>query len=263
MHAWEEQYGWESAAPVGLPDAARGHDRGVVREMPYGDRLRGRGGKPESGVRFVRARRVLRLPHDHGLHGSAQAGSEPHEDRFEALTRVGVLVDSRSPGGQAEHVDAADLVQTRTPAVPRTRFATRSRSTPRSSTCSRTRRSRILRFCSRRAETPSADRSSSSRSAAWRATSPRTRTAWPPASDARSGQPLQNIGNKTSYEWLFDWVRDPQHFSSETYMPDLRLTNREAADIATYLTTAHRTGGAGRGSNLRRCRDHGGATRLR
>ena len=58
------------------------------------------------------------------------------------------------------------------------------------------------------------------------------------------GQPLQNIGNKTSYEWLFDWVRDPRHFSSETYMPDLRLTNREAADIATYLTTL--TGPEGR-----------------
>ena len=51
------------------------------------------------------------------------------------------------------------------------------------------------------------------------------------------GQPLQNIGNKTSYEWLFDWVRDPKHFSSETYMPDLRLTNREAADVATWLST--------------------------
>ena len=60
------------------------------------------------------------------------------------------------------------------------------------------------------------------------------------------GQPLQNIGNKTSYEWLFDWVRDPAHFSSETYMPDLRLTNREAADIATYLSTL--TGPDGRGA---------------
>ena len=60
------------------------------------------------------------------------------------------------------------------------------------------------------------------------------------------GQPLQNTGNKTSYEWLFDWVRDPQHFSSETYMPDLRLTNREAADIATYLSTL--TGPDGRGA---------------
>lgn len=58
------------------------------------------------------------------------------------------------------------------------------------------------------------------------------------------GQPLQNIGNKTSYEWLYDWVRDPKHFSEETYMPDLRLTDGEAADVATYLTTV--VGPAGR-----------------
>ena len=24
------------------------------------------------------------------------------------------------------------------------------------------------------------------------------------------GQPLQNIGNKTTYEWIYDWVRDPE-----------------------------------------------------
>ncbi len=57
------------------------------------------------------------------------------------------------------------------------------------------------------------------------------------------GQPLQNIGNKTTYEWLFDWVRDPKHFNPDTYMPDLRLTDREVADVATYLTSL--TGPAG------------------
>ena len=57
------------------------------------------------------------------------------------------------------------------------------------------------------------------------------------------GQPLQNIGNKTSYEWLFDWVRDPKHFSPDTYMPDLRLTDAEAADVATYLVTLKGEGG--------------------
>ena len=62
------------------------------------------------------------------------------------------------------------------------------------------------------------------------------------------GQPLQNIGNKTSYEWLFNWVRDPKHFSSETYMPDLRLTDSEAADVAAYLTTL--TGPAGRAAEV-------------
>ena len=56
------------APPVGLSDAAHRHDRGVVREVPHGHRLRGRGGEPEPGVWPLRARRVLRLPHDHGLH---------------------------------------------------------------------------------------------------------------------------------------------------------------------------------------------------
>jgi mono/diheme cytochrome c family protein len=51
------------------------------------------------------------------------------------------------------------------------------------------------------------------------------------------GQPLQNVGNKTSYVWLYNWVRDPKHFSPDTYMPDLRLTDGQVADVATYLMT--------------------------
>lgn len=57
------------------------------------------------------------------------------------------------------------------------------------------------------------------------------------------GQPLQGIGGKTSYAWLFDWVRDPRHYSADTYMPDLRLTDAEVSDVATYLSSLQ--GGAG------------------
>ena len=57
------------------------------------------------------------------------------------------------------------------------------------------------------------------------------------------GQPLENIGNKASYEWIFDWVRDPKHYSPATYMPDLRLTDAQVADVATYLSTLKRPGG--------------------
>ena len=49
------------------------------------------------------------------------------------------------------------------------------------------------------------------------------------------GQPLQAIGSKTDYVWLFDWIRNPRHYSPETYMPDLRLNDFEVADVATYL----------------------------
>jgi mono/diheme cytochrome c family protein len=57
------------------------------------------------------------------------------------------------------------------------------------------------------------------------------------------GQPLENIGNKTTYEWVFNWVRDPKHFNPGTYMPNLRLTDQQAADVATYLMTLKQPGG--------------------
>jgi mono/diheme cytochrome c family protein len=49
------------------------------------------------------------------------------------------------------------------------------------------------------------------------------------------GQPLQSLGSKTTYEWIYNWVRDPAHYNPVTYMPDLRLTDAEVADVATYL----------------------------
>ena len=57
------------------------------------------------------------------------------------------------------------------------------------------------------------------------------------------GQPLKSVGSKTTYAWLYNWVRDPKHYNPGTYMPDLRLTDPQVADVATYLTTL--TGPAG------------------
>jgi mono/diheme cytochrome c family protein len=51
------------------------------------------------------------------------------------------------------------------------------------------------------------------------------------------GQPLQRVGTKTTYAWLFDWLRDPQRYRPDTLMPNLRLSVSEAADVSTYLTT--------------------------
>jgi mono/diheme cytochrome c family protein len=59
------------------------------------------------------------------------------------------------------------------------------------------------------------------------------------------GQPLQNIGNKTTLVWLYDWVRDPKHYNPGTFMPDLRLTDSDAADVAIYLTTLKGPSGEG------------------
>jgi len=35
--------------------------------------------------------------------------------------------------------------------------------------------------------------------------------------------------------WVYDWIKNPKNYSQHARMPNLRLTDNEAADIATYL----------------------------
>ncbi len=51
------------------------------------------------------------------------------------------------------------------------------------------------------------------------------------------GPNLNDAGSKLSEGWLYAWLKDPQAYFPETLMPDLRLTDQEAADIAAYLMT--------------------------
>ncbi|MCP4245648.1 MAG: c-type cytochrome [bacterium] len=53
----------------------------------------------------------------------------------------------------------------------------------------------------------------------------------------RSGPELSAVGSKVSVEWLYGWLRDPRSYSSDTKMPRLRLTEQEALDVASYLTS--------------------------
>ena len=57
------------------------------------------------------------------------------------------------------------------------------------------------------------------------------------ASPRKHGPSLVGLGEKTSYEWLYRWLKDPAAYFPETKMPDMRLTDEEARDIASYLTT--------------------------
>ena len=196
MHAWEAQYGWEvphlwdyPMLPVSMTEAscAKCHtDTGA----------RSRSGDPEPGLRAVRTRRLLRLPHDHRVHGPAEAGTEPDEDCIEALTRVGwrrgsgtLAWSSRAPGCRASGT-------TRTRARRRTPAATRWRSTRSWRICSRTRKTTRSRCRRRRGATPNAGRRWSSPSAVWRATSPRTRTAWRPEPGGRSASRCRTSGTR-------------------------------------------------------------------
>ena len=53
----------------------------------------------------------------------------------------------------------------------------------------------------------------------------------------RRGPNLDNLGSKVSAAWIVRWVTDPKHYFPETRMPDLRLTEQEALDIAAYLSS--------------------------
>jgi cytochrome c2 len=55
------------------------------------------------------------------------------------------------------------------------------------------------------------------------------------ASYRTHGPNLDGTGSKVSAGWLYAWVRDPKGYWHDTRMPDLRLTDKEAADITAYL----------------------------
>jgi mono/diheme cytochrome c family protein len=46
---------------------------------------------------------------------------------------------------------------------------------------------------------------------------------------------LSNIGNKVSADWLVTWVGGPHTYNPKSKMPDLRLSDNDSRDIATYL----------------------------
>ncbi|HVS17478.1 MAG TPA: cytochrome c [Planctomycetota bacterium] len=49
------------------------------------------------------------------------------------------------------------------------------------------------------------------------------------------GPNLRGVATKINREWLFAWLKDPAAYWPETRMPDLRLSDQEAADIAAYI----------------------------
>jgi len=49
------------------------------------------------------------------------------------------------------------------------------------------------------------------------------------------GPNLINLGSKTSAEWVFNWLKDPNEYWHETRMPNLRLSDEEAKNLTAYL----------------------------
>jgi len=53
---------------------------------------------------------------------------------------------------------------------------------------------------------------------------------------------LSGLGSKVRADWLYTWLKNPKHYSPHTRMPDLRLSDQEAADITAYLISLRNEG---------------------
>lgn len=51
------------------------------------------------------------------------------------------------------------------------------------------------------------------------------------------GPMLYGSGSKMDVGWLYAWLKNPQQYHPDTKMPNLRLSDQEASDIAAFLVT--------------------------
>jgi mono/diheme cytochrome c family protein len=47
--------------------------------------------------------------------------------------------------------------------------------------------------------------------------------------------PLGHIAEKTSREWIYAWIKDPQAYAGSATMPNFQLSDQDAADISAFL----------------------------
>ncbi|HEY3242148.1 MAG TPA: hypothetical protein VGM03_02260 [Phycisphaerae bacterium] len=66
---------------------------------------------------------------------------------------------------------------------------------------------------------------------------PDAENAYVPPVFTRHAPDLSGIGSKVGKPWLFSWLKEPKHYFEKTRMPNLRLTDQEALDLAEYLLT--------------------------
>ena len=49
---------------------------------------------------------------------------------------------------------------------------------------------------------------------------------------------LAHIADKTTREWVFSWLKDPQAYAASTTMPNYKLSDADASDISAYLASS-------------------------
>jgi cytochrome c1 len=49
---------------------------------------------------------------------------------------------------------------------------------------------------------------------------------------------LAHLADKTTREWIYSWLKDPQAYAASTTMPNFKLSDADASDISAYLVTS-------------------------
>jgi cbb3-type cytochrome oxidase cytochrome c subunit len=60
--------------------------------------------------------------------------------------------------------------------------------------------------------------------------------AWVASGTNEHGPNLRGVATKVTPEWLYAWIKDPQAYWADTRMPNLRLSDQDAADITAYIS---------------------------
>ena len=63
------------------------------------------------------------------------------------------------------------------------------------------------------------------------------------------GPPLDDVGNRLSYDDLVPWITDPQKIKPGTAMPKLPLTSADIAELASFLSKLKQPGNNREGTN--------------
>ena len=53
--------------------------------------------------------------------------------------------------------------------------------------------------------------------------------------DSDEPPPLMHIAEKTTQQWIYAWLKNPQAYSATATMPDFKLSDADARDISAYL----------------------------
>jgi cytochrome c1 len=62
--------------------------------------------------------------------------------------------------------------------------------------------------------------------------------------------PLTHIEEKTSREWIYAWIKNPQAYAGSATMPNFQLSDQNAADISAFLISQSTPSGAAKNVSL-------------